>query len=61
MFFFGGGTSKDSKAGEKEIRQAFLQQAKQHHPDKGGSAAAFREVVRAYEALINILQQLPFA
>jgi len=47
----------EAHAGEKQIRQAFLQQAKQHHPDKGGSAAAFRKVLQAYEALINKLQQ----
>jgi len=38
-------------ASDNEIRSAYLRRALATHPDKGGSAAAFREVVEAFETL----------
>ena len=37
-----------------EIRRAFRLQAKQSHPDRGGDADRFREVVEAYHLLLRL-------
>jgi hypothetical protein len=34
------------------IKQAYRQQAKKHHPDQGGTAAAFRRIHDAYQQLL---------
>jgi hypothetical protein len=41
----------DQAASLQVIRDAYRQKAKQHHPDAGGEAWAFRIVARAYEIL----------
>ena len=41
----------DPDADEAEVKRAFRRRAKETHPDQGGSPAAFREVVAAYEAI----------
>lgn len=38
-------------ASEEDIRKAYRRAAMQHHPDRGGSIAAFQAVQGAYEAL----------
>lgn len=38
---------------QKIIRTSYRKQAKQHHPDVGGNAAAFQKVQEAYETLIG--------
>ena len=38
---------------EGEIKRAYKRMAKVHHPDSGGDAAKFAEVVSAYELLLN--------
>ena len=38
-----------------EIRTAYRRRALETHPDKGGSAEAFREVVLAFEALSSLV------
>jgi len=43
------GINRDASA--KEIKQAYYQQAKWHHPDKGGNAEKFRLVAEAYTVL----------
>lgn len=40
-------------ASEEEIRKAFREKAKKHHPDLGGDAWAFQQVQEAYDALIG--------
>jgi hypothetical protein len=40
-------------ATEKEIKVAYRRAARTAHPDHGGDAAAFRQVTRAYETLID--------
>ena len=35
------------------IKQAYLQLARQHHPDRGGDAAKFKEAQQAYDLLTN--------
>lgn len=37
----------------EEIRAAYRQLAKQHHPDMGGDPATFRKIQGAYEVLEN--------
>jgi hypothetical protein len=39
------------KAPRAEIRKAFLAKAKTAHPDQGGSAEAFRQLMEAYHRL----------
>ena len=41
----------DENATDKEIKQAYKDQAKQHHPDKGGDENKFKEAVNAYAIL----------
>lgn len=43
------GVAKDASA--DELKRAFQQRALQTHPDQGGDADRFREVVRAFERL----------
>jgi hypothetical protein len=38
-------------AGEDEIRKAYRDKVKIHHPDAGGSAAAMQEITSAYQTL----------
>ena len=40
-------------ASNKEIKQAFKQLAKQHHPDRGGDQRKFKEANEAYDTLKN--------
>ena len=42
-----------SNASKDEIKAAYKRLAKQHHPDKGGNAADFERIKRAYEILSN--------
>ncbi len=46
-------------ASTAEIRRAFRVAAKQAHPDRGGSAEAFRKVVEAYHLLQRVPQARP--
>jgi len=41
----------DRTASQDEIKRAFRKLAHQHHPDKGGDEAKFKEVNEAYQAL----------
>lgn len=43
----------DANASLVEIKQAHRKLVKQHHPDLGGSAEAFRRVNEAYQALVQ--------
>src|SRR3954462_10955202 len=43
------GVGKSASA--DEIKKAFRRQAVQHHPDRGGDEAKFKEVNEAYEVL----------
>src|SRR5215475_10578580 len=43
------GVKKDASA--DEIKKAFRRAAVQHHPDRGGDEAKFKEVNEAYEVL----------
>lgn len=45
------GLSLDSNPGESEIKKAYRDQAKIHHPDKGGDPDYFKKVSEAYEFL----------
>lgn len=54
----GGGDSKlyellgvDRNATESEIKSAYKKQAMQHHPDRGGDEATFKNISKAYEVL----------
>lgn len=38
-------------ATQEEIKAAYRKAAARHHPDKGGSAALFHEVQKAYEVI----------
>jgi hypothetical protein len=38
---------------QSNIKRAFRQQAKRHHPDQGGNAALFRKLREAYEQLLR--------
>src|SRR3990172_1283646 len=41
-------------ASNEEIRKAYIQLAKQHHPDAGGDAAMFDRVQKAYDLAMGI-------
>ena len=41
----------DKKASEDDIKKAFRKLAHKHHPDKGGSDEAFKEITEAYSVL----------
>jgi len=41
-------------ATEEEIKRRFRLLAKEHHPDKGGNAQIFMEILEAYEALTTL-------
>ena len=41
----------DKKASEDDIKKAFRKLAHKHHPDKGGSDEAFKEITEAYSIL----------
>lgn len=41
----------DKSASKDEIKKAFRKQAHQHHPDKGGDEAKFKEANEAYQVL----------
>lgn len=41
-------------ASEKQIRRAYLSLAKKHHPDRGGDAARFDEIAKAWKQLSEI-------
>lgn len=43
----------DMNAGASEIRTGYLQLAKQHHPDHGGTVEAMRQLNKAYKTLID--------
>ena len=43
------GVSED--ASNKEIKQAFKNLAKEHHPDRGGDTTKFKEANEAYDTL----------
>lgn len=45
------GVSKN--ASQEEIKKAFHKLAHQHHPDKGGDSAKFKEINEAYQVLSN--------
>ncbi|OGL65586.1 molecular chaperone DnaJ [Candidatus Uhrbacteria bacterium RIFCSPLOWO2_01_FULL_47_24] len=38
-------------ASQQEIKEAFRKKAMEHHPDRGGDAAKFKEINEAYQAL----------
>ena len=40
-------------ASDKDIKSAFRKLAGQHHPDKGGDEALFKEVNEGYDTLKN--------
>ncbi|CAL1129184.1 unnamed protein product [Cladocopium goreaui] len=44
----------ENTASEAELRSAYRRQALRTHPDKGGSAEAFRQVLHAFEVLSSI-------
>ena len=41
----------DRKASQDDIKRAFRKLAHEHHPDKGGNEAKFKEINEAYQAL----------
>ncbi|MDQ5952069.1 MAG: Chaperone protein DnaJ [Patescibacteria group bacterium] len=41
----------DKSASQDDIKKAFRKLAHEHHPDKGGSEAKFKEINEAYQAL----------
>jgi hypothetical protein len=47
----------DKHASAADIKKAYLQKAKVHHPDKGGDAEIFKALNRAYEILSDSAQR----
>lgn len=43
----------DKKASQEEVKKAFRKLAHEHHPDRGGNEARFKEVNEAYQVLGN--------
>src|SRR5699024_2060378 len=41
-------------ANEKQIRRAYLALAKKHHPDRGGDAARFDQITKAWNQLYEL-------
>lgn len=41
-------------ASKRQIRRAYLARAKQHHPDRGGDAARFDEITKAWKQLSEL-------
>ena len=41
----------DRQASQDDIKKAFRKLAHEHHPDKGGNEAKFKEINEAYQAL----------
>ena len=41
----------DKTASDSELKKAYKKQSMQHHPDRGGDEAKFKEVNEAYSAL----------
>jgi DnaJ-class molecular chaperone len=42
---------ESEEASQEEIKKAYRNKAKQHHPDKGGDEAVFKEIQLAYDVL----------
>ncbi|MGD9331841.1 MAG: DnaJ domain-containing protein [Desulfobacterales bacterium] len=45
---------------DKVVKKAYRQQAKRHHPDRGGRPESFRRLQNAYEALMDWAQHPSF-
>jgi len=41
----------DKQASQDEIKKAYRKMAREHHPDKGGDSALFKEIQEAYDIL----------
>jgi len=52
------GVSQD--AGEDEIKKAYRQQAKVHHPDSGGDDVKFKQISEAYQTLSDSAKRLKY-
>jgi len=52
------GVSK--KADKEEIRKAYKELAKEHHPDRGGDADKFKEINEAHEVLSDDTKRLEY-
>ena len=44
-----------SDASPEEIKKAYKKLAMQHHPDRGGDEARFKEITEAYDRILNHL------
>ena len=43
----------ESGASEEEVKEAYRDLAKEHHPDRGGNEEKFKEIQEAYEQITN--------